>query len=71
MSNFEVHNERIEESLHTIGRVIAGQLPAGWGFALLVFSFGEGGSTFYISNAQRDDMVQALEEFIERQNKQG
>jgi len=37
------------------------------GFALFLFTFGEGGWLTYISNAERDTMLQALVEFIERQ----
>ena len=65
---FEVRNARIESELKGLGKTIAGKLPDGWGFALLIFSFGDGGSTFYISNAQRDDMVKAMHEFMERQS---
>jgi hypothetical protein len=36
-----------------------------WGFALFVFSF-SGAEMTYISNAQRPDMVKALQEFIAR-----
>ena len=69
--NFEVRNARIESDLRGIGKTIAGTLPDGWGFALLIFSFGEGGSTFYISNAQRGDMLNAMREFMERQTNAG
>lgn len=50
-----------------IGRLIGSQLPPGWGFALLVFTFGGGGTMTYISNAQRADMVKAMQEFIAKQ----
>lgn len=36
-----------------------------WGFALMIFSF-EGPEFTWISNAQRADMVKALQEFIQR-----
>lgn len=36
------------------------------GFALLVFDFGGGGFMNYISNADRDDMLRAMGEFIAR-----
>jgi hypothetical protein len=50
-----------------IGRIIADQLPAGWGFTLLLFTFGPGGSLSYISNADRSDMLLTMKEFIRRQ----
>lgn len=44
MSSFEVRNEQIEGALKDVGRAIAASLPEDWGFALLIFSFGEGGA---------------------------
>lgn len=38
----------------------------GLGFALLVFEFHKPGMTNYISNAQREDMIKALEETLLR-----
>lgn len=37
---------------------------ANLGFALIVFPFGDGGTTSYVSNARREDMVNALEELL-------
>jgi hypothetical protein len=39
---------------------------SGYGFALLVFDFGDKGRMNYISNAQREDMLTAMKEFISR-----
>lgn len=41
-------------------------LPKGWGFALLIFRFGEhdDGRMNYCSNARREDMLVAMREFI-------
>jgi hypothetical protein len=64
--NFEVFNEEIEIKLKEIGHFIGDTLPEGWGFTLLLFSFGEGGSTFYISNAERASMIEAMKEFIKK-----
>jgi hypothetical protein len=36
-----------------------------WGFALFIFSF-DGPEFTWISNAQRADMVKAMQEFIDR-----
>ncbi len=54
----------VQEEMRTIGRSIADGLPPGWGFCLLVFQFGPEGNTNYISNAHREDMIKALEEFV-------
>jgi hypothetical protein len=50
-----------------LGRIISSQLPAGWGFTLLLFTFGPGGTLSYISNADRSDMLLTMKEFIKRQ----
>lgn len=65
--NFEIRNAEVEAMLKDIGKTIHGVMPEGFGFTLLMFSFGEGGSTFYISDAQRDDMLKAMQEFIDKQ----
>lgn len=61
---YEVRNEDIEAKLKSIGKVLKDSMPPGWGFNLLIFSFGEGGSMFYLSNSQREDMIRAMQEFI-------
>lgn len=64
---FEVHNEQLETHLRDIGHSIQEKLPKGWGFSLFLFSFGEGGATFYISDGVREDVLKAMKEFIEKQ----
>ena len=54
--------EEAERKTAEIGRIIGDQMPKGWGFALLVFSFGEDGFMNWISNTRRADMVKALRE---------
>jgi hypothetical protein len=59
----EVMNDiarRIEDAITESGQ--KGQI----GFALLVFDFGSGGFMNYISNAERNTMLQAMREFIDR-----
>lgn len=34
------------------------------GFALILFTFGDSGSLTWISNAQRGDMIKAMEEWL-------
>lgn len=71
--------ERMEESARSIGRVIGNSLAANddahpddprTGFALLVFTMTEPDDPrkwmTYISNADRDDMLDAMREFIEK-----
>lgn len=55
---------QLEDQAREIGRVIASALPAGKGFTLLLFDFGEGGEMTFISNGNRADVVEALRELI-------
>lgn len=48
----------------SIADVIAGSLPPGHGFALLIFEFGHGGNVSWISNAERDGLVAAMKDVI-------
>ena len=66
-TGYTVRNAEIEAKLREKGRMITQDLPEGFGFMLFLFSFGEGGVNFYISNAQREDMIEAMKEWIERQ----
>ena len=63
---FEVRNEEAERMLRNIGEILRDVCPPGFGFSLLVFAFGKNGSMFYTSNAQRDTMIAAMREFIEK-----
>lgn len=49
---------------------VTDRLPGNWGFCLFLFTFGERGSATYISNAQREDMINALQELIEHWKKE-
>jgi hypothetical protein len=61
---------KIEESARGIARSIGQSVPRGVGFALLLFTFDqkpdEDGFLTWISNAERDDMLAAMKEFIAR-----
>ena len=61
---FEVRNEKVEASMKDIGNRIRSMMPEGYGFSLLIFSYGEGGSMFYTSSADRHDVIAAMREFI-------
>ncbi len=66
---FEVRHPEVEETLKELGKTIGEGLPKGFGFSLLLFSIGENGSTFYISNCNREDVIKGMQEFIEKQEK--
>lgn len=61
---YEVRNPEIEGKLRRIASNIDSNLPSGYGFTLMIYSFGPGGSMFYASNANREDMIRAMQEFI-------
>ena len=67
MGNYEVRDEKAEKALKEIGELLGKAMPEGYGFNFLMFNFGEGGNMFYISNAQRADMLKAMKEFIAKQ----
>lgn len=64
---YEVENEDIKLLLRSLGHKLGLSMPPGWGFALFLFSYGEGGSMFYISSAQREDIIKSLQEFLARE----
>lgn len=56
------------ELLNQLGDKISLGLPSGYGFNLLLFEFGgPGNNLFYISNADREDVIKMMKEWIERQ----
>lgn len=63
--SFEVRNPEIEEKLREIGRAIQADMSDGFGFALLIFSY-KPGSMFYLSSADRESMIAAMREFIQK-----
>lgn len=52
--------------LREMGNRLRAACPTELGFSLLIFTFGPDGSMFYTSNAKREDMIRAMQEFIEK-----
>lgn len=63
---YEVRNTEIETVLRRIGEDLKRQMPPNVGFTLLMFDYGENGNMFYLSSAQRADMIKAMEEFLSK-----
>ena len=63
---FEIDNLEIRKRLNEIAQQIGGQVPKGWGFTLLLFEYSPGDALFYISSAQRPDMIKTMREFIQK-----
>lgn len=64
------HNldEVVKKRMNTIAKKVDDELPEGYGFCVLAFSFGdaEGRQLMYVSNADRLDIMKAMEEWIEK-----
>ena len=63
---YEVRNSEVEKLLSDIGRLLKEAMPEGYGFALHILNYGEGGGIFYVSSMNREDYVKALREFIQK-----
>lgn len=63
--NFEVRDAKVEKLLNNLGQTLRSVMPPGLGFSLLIFPFNRtDGGMFYTSNAQRQDICNAMREFI-------
>ena len=60
--------KELEAEIRQMGKLVDKALNPGpekrIGFTLLLFNFGEGGYTTYISNGNRDDVIKSLKEFL-------
>lgn len=62
----EEEDAQVVSRMQTLGRIVKRELPEKWGFIVLAFPFGTAeGRMNYVSNAERDDVVRAMYEFIE------
>jgi hypothetical protein len=62
-TNFEIRNAEAEALLQDIGSLLKKATDGtGFGFTLMIFSF-NGPEMFYCSNAERESMIQAMQEF--------
>jgi len=71
---YEVRNAEIERALRTLATLIDGEIPEGWGFGLFLVPYGENepepkgkGAVFWISNSEREGMVDAISGWIDLQ----
>lgn len=58
--------ESAENSAREIARTIKEACPPGWGFVLVLASYGEGGLSTYLSSVQRADAMKLLREMADR-----
>lgn len=60
--------QEANDVLQEIAKDIKAKLPENFGFALLAYEFGEGDDKkmLYISNSQRQDVMNAMVEFLQK-----
>lgn len=73
---YQVRNPEIERALRTIAALIDEEVPEDWGWGLFLVPFGENkavpmgkGSVFWISNSEREGMIDAVKGWIEDNEK--
>ena len=73
---YEVRNEEIERQLRTLGTLIDEEVPEGWGWGLFLVPFGDNepepkgkGAVFWISNSERQGMIDVIKGWIEFRDK--
>lgn len=73
---YEVRNEEIERQLRTLGTLIDEEVPEGWGWGLFLVPFGDNepepkgkGAVFWMSNSERQGMIDAIKGWIEFRDK--
>ena len=73
---YEVRNADIERALRTLAALIDGEVPEGWGWGLFLIPFGEHeaepkgrGAVFWISNSEREGMIESVKGWIEDNEK--
>lgn len=63
-----MNEELIKARLRHVAHVLEDMLPEGYGFTLLTYQFGENPDNRlnYVSNSNREDVVKAMKEWIEK-----
>lgn len=59
--------EDVRDTMNRLGNLIGHQLPPGWGFALMIYQYGDDGALTWISSAEREGMLKMLQEFMRAQ----
>ncbi len=67
--DFKVRHFQAEQVLRKMGQDLKHYTPEGFGFMVLLFTYGDGGAMFYASSAERADMIKAMKEFISKNEK--
>ena len=59
--------EFVKSKMQIIARKVKEELPEGFGFVVLSFNFNAKNEMIYVSNANREDVVTAMKEFIQKE----
>jgi len=73
---YEIRNPEIERQLRTLAALIEGETPEGWAWGLFLVPFGENepepkgrGVVFWISNGQREGMIEIVKGWVKDQER--
>ena len=66
MDELEKMEEIVKAKMQDIAKNVKKELPEGFGFVVLAFKFNEKGQMIYVSNANREDVINSMKEFIEK-----
>jgi len=64
MTNDRATLEEAEVVARKIGSLIGAVMPPGWGFMLVLGTYGEGGCLTYVSSVEREGAIAMLKEMI-------
>lgn len=63
--NFQIFNEDMEFKLKEISDSVAQQVPPGWGFTVLLCSFGPNSELFWMTNVEPASVIAMFKKYIE------
>lgn len=73
---YQVRNKEIERALRTLAALIDEEVPEGWGWGLFLVPFGVNeaapkgmGAVFWISNSEREGMMDCVQGWIDDNKK--
>ena len=61
-----MEEEYLKSKMQDIARKVQEELPEDFGFVLLTYRHNSKGELIYVSNSNREDVVEAMKEFIEK-----
>ena len=56
--------EQIRSRMQDLGIMVQRYIPDDWGFVVLTYKHNEKGQLIYVSNSNRENVVDAMKEFI-------